>query len=292
MGFSADIYPHFFISNSIQILLYKLVVLYCMKDKLKKISRLLIKVVLFFFLSTIFITLLYRFVPVPYTLLMFQRGFERMGNGKSFKIEKDWVSKEHINPKLELAVFCAEDQKFLEHDGFDFEAIEKAMENNEKQTGKKKPKIKGASTISQQCAKNVFLWPNRGWIRKGLEVYFTFLIETLWSKERIMEVYLNVIEFGDGVYGAEAAAKEYFNCSASNLSPQQCALMAIVLPNPRSFKLNAPTPYMRKRQNWVLKQMGYQGGELDYTTENEMKENTDSKPIKKKSSTKKIIKKK
>jgi monofunctional biosynthetic peptidoglycan transglycosylase len=214
---------------------------------------------------------------------MFQRGFERVADGKSFQIKKDWVSKENINPKLELAVFCAEDQNFLVHEGFDMKAIEKAMEYNEKQEGKKKPKTRGASTISQQCAKNVFLWPNRGWIRKGLEVYFTFLIEKIWSKERIMEVYLNVIEFGDGVYGAEAAAQTYFKKDAKNLTTTQCALMSIVLPNPRKFDLANPTGYMRKRQGWVLKQMGYQGGELDYDKEILLKEKaTEVKPEPKK----------
>ncbi|MEI6312182.1 MAG: monofunctional biosynthetic peptidoglycan transglycosylase [Bacteroidota bacterium] len=243
-----------------------------MNKKVKKYLGYLGKGIIAFFVSTILMVIIYRFVPVPYTLLMFQRGFERMADGKSFQIKKDWVSKDKINPKLDLAVFCAEDQNFLIHEGFDMKAIEAAMEYNEKHANSKHPKTRGASTISQQCAKNVFLWPNRGWIRKGLEVYFTFLIEKIWSKERIMEVYLNVIEFGDGVYGAEAAAKTYFNCSASNLTAPQCALMAIVLPNPRKFNIAKPTSYMHKRQNWVMRQMGYQGGELDYDKEAELKE--------------------
>ncbi len=243
-----------------------------MNKKAKKYLGYLGKAILAFFVSTILMVVIYRFVPVPYTFLMFQRGFERMADGKSFQIKKDWVSKNKINPKLDLAVFCAEDQNFLIHEGFDMKAIEEAMEYNEKHANSKHPKTRGASTISQQCAKNVFLWPNRGWIRKGLEVYFTFLIEKIWSKERIMEVYLNVIEFGDGVYGAEAAAKTYFNCSAAQLTAPQCALMAIVLPNPRKFDLAKASSYMHKRQNWVLRQMGYQGGELDYDKEAELKE--------------------
>ena len=265
-----------------------------MKKNFNKYLGYLWKGILAFFMSTFLIVLIYKFLPVPYTLLMFQRGFERMAVGKSFQIKKDWVSKDKINPKLELAVFCAEDQNFLVHEGFDMKAIEKAMEYNEKQEGKKKPKTRGASTISQQCAKNVFLWPNRGWIRKGLEVYFTFLIEKLWSKERIMEVYLNVIEFGDGVYGAEAAAQQYYHCSAANLSAQQCAIMAIVLPNPRKFDLSNPTSYMHKRQGWVLKQMGFQGGELDYEKEAILKEKVNlntSAPSNKKNSKKKNLKK-
>lgn len=259
-----------------------------MKKNFRKYLMYLWKFGLGCFISSILIVLVYRFVPVPYTILMFQRGFERMADGKSFQIKKKWVSKDKISPKLELAVFCAEDQNFLVHEGFDMKAIEKAMEYNEKQEGKKKPKTRGASTISQQCAKNVFLWPNRGWIRKGLEVYFTFLIEKLWSKERIMEVYLNVIEFGDGVYGAEAAAQTYFKKDAKTLTTTQCALMAIVLPNPRKFNLASPTGYMRQRQGWVLRQMGYQGGELDYDKEVLLKEtNTESKATNKTKSKKK-----
>lgn len=265
-----------------------------MKKKIKTVLSYIWKGILIFFASTFLVIFIYRFLPVPYTILMFQRGFERLADGKSFQIKKHWVSRDKINPKLELAVFCAEDQNFLIHEGFDMKAIEQAMEYNEKQDGKKKPKTRGASTISQQCAKNVFLWPNRGWIRKGLEVYFTFMIEKIWTKERIMEVYLNVIEFGDGVYGADAAAHTYFNCSAAQLSVQQCALMAIVLPNPRKFALSGPSSYMRKRQAWVLRQMGYQGGELDYDQESLLKEKANkiaNEQTTKTSTKKKVVKK-
>lgn len=178
---------------------------------------------------------------------------------RDVKLKKDWVSLEEISPNLQLAVVCSEDQNFLEHYGFDFDAIEKAVKHNKSHKRKR-----GASTISQQTAKNVFLYDGRNWIRKGLEVYFTFLAELFWSKERIMEVYLNVIEFGDGVYGAEAAAQEFFHTSAKKLSRQQAALLAAVLPNPRKFSARNPSAYVRKRQSWIILQMNNLGGELKY----------------------------
>lgn len=178
---------------------------------------------------------------------------------RDVKLKKDWVSLEEISPNLQLAVVCSEDQNFLEHYGFDFDAIEKAVKHNKSHNRKR-----GASTISQQTAKNVFLYDGRNWIRKGLEVYFTFLAELFWSKERIMEVYLNVIEFGDGVYGAEAAAQEFFHTSAKKLSRQQAALLAAVLPNPRKFSARNPSAYVRKRQSWIILQMNNLGGELKY----------------------------
>ena len=155
---------------------------------------------------------------------------------------------------MPLAVVTAEDQKFAEHFGFDLEAIEKAVKYNEKHKGKK---VKGASTISQQTAKNVFLWPGRSWIRKGLEVYFTFVIEICWSKERIIEVYLNVIEMGPGVYGAEAAAQYYFNKSASDLTKKEAATIAAILPNPIRWSASHPTPYIIKKRNWIVRHMKY-----------------------------------
>jgi len=186
---------------------------------------------------------------------------------RKLKLKKDWVSLEQISPHLQLAVACSEDQNFLEHYGFDFGAIEKAVEHN----GKNKRK-RGASTISQQTAKNVFLYEGRNWVRKGFEVYFTFLLELFWSKERIMEVYLNVAEFGDGVYGAESASQEFFHISAKKLSRQQAALLAALLPAPRRFSAIRPSPYIRGRQGWILKQMNNWGGELKYPGEIEKEE--------------------
>jgi monofunctional biosynthetic peptidoglycan transglycosylase len=200
------------------------------------------------FLLSIVMTIVYRFVPVPVTPLMIQRYFE-MEDGK---IDKDWKSLEEISDNMPLAVVTAEDQKFEEHYGFDLEAIEKAVKYNEKHKGKK---VKGASTISQQTAKNVFLWPGRSWVRKGLEVYFTFLIELFWSKERIMEVYLNVIEMGPGVYGSEAAAQHYFNKSAAKLTKSEAASIAAILPNPIRWSASKPTPYIIKKRNWILRHM-------------------------------------
>ncbi len=215
---------------------------------LKKIFRFILRTMLVLFLLSIVMTIVYRFVPVPVTPLMIQRYFE-MENGK---IDKDWKSLEEISDNMPLAVVTAEDQKFEEHYGFDLEAIEKAVKYNEKHKGKK---VKGASTISQQTAKNVFLWPGRSWVRKGLEVYFTFLIELFWSKERIMEVYLNVIEMGPGVYGTEAAAQHYFNKSAAKLTRSEAASIAAILPNPIRWSASKPTPYIIKKRNWILRHM-------------------------------------
>lgn len=180
-------------------------------------------------------------------------------DGKDLKLKKDWVPFEEISPNLQLAVVCSEDQNFIKHNGFDFEAIDKAMEYNEKHK-----KTRGASTISQQTAKNVFLWPGRSWVRKGFEVYFTFLIETFWSKQRIMEVYLNVIEMGDGIYGAQAASKNFFHKDATYLSKGEASLIAAVLPNPIKFSAAKPSGYVIQRQAWIIHQMALWGGVLNY----------------------------
>jgi monofunctional biosynthetic peptidoglycan transglycosylase len=169
---------------------------------------------------------------------------------KDIRLYKDWEPMSNISKNAPQAVVGAEDQKFLEHKGFDFEAMEKAWENN-----KKGKRIKGASTITQQTVKNVFLWPSRSYVRKGLEAYFTVLVELLWSKERIMEVYLNVIEMGDGVYGIEAAAQTYYKKPAAKLSRSQAAMIAAVLPNPRRWSPARPTAYIKGRQSWIMRQM-------------------------------------
>ncbi len=212
-----------------------------------------VKKALYIFLaSSIFSVILYRFVPIPFTPLMLIRVAEQWADDKPMKLKKDWCSLDEISTNLPLAVICSEDQKFTTHHGFDFEAIEKAYKSNQK---KKKKTIRGASTISQQVAKNVFLWPGRSYLRKGLEVYFTALIELFWSKERIIEVYLNVAEMGNGVYGAEAAARTYFKCSASKLTKDQSAWLACILPNPRKYSPNKPTAYLEKRHAWIRKNM-------------------------------------
>jgi monofunctional biosynthetic peptidoglycan transglycosylase len=191
------------------------------------------------------------------------RNFETSQNDKSSGWQHDWVSIDEISKNLQLAVICSEDQNFLNHHGFDMKAIEKALEHNK--TGRK---IRGASTISQQTAKNVFLWPQRSWLRKGLEAYFTFLIELAWSKERIMEVYLNSIEMGNGVYGAEAASQYWFKKSASRLSQQEAAAIAAILPNPRVYRANPATNYIQSRKEWIVRQM-YFFGPLNYDSKKE-----------------------
>ena len=198
-------------------------------------------------------------MPVPVTILQLTRCVEQFENDKPIRLKKDWVSLDEISNKLQLAVVCSEDQKFLNHNGFDVEAIEKAIEHNRK--GKR---VRGASTISQQTAKNVFLWQGRTWVRKGLEVYFTGLIELIWTKQRIIEVYLNVIEMGDGIYGAEMASKIYFKKSASALTTVEAALLASILPNPRIYSATNPSSFVRGRQAWTITQMMHWGGKLDF----------------------------
>lgn len=218
---------------------------------IRVIWRFIWKMALWSFLLSIGLTIFYRFVPVPFTPLMLIRLVEQASDKeKDLRLFKDWVPISEISKHAAQAVFGAEDQNFLIHKGFDFEAMEKAWENN-----KKGKRIKGASTITQQTVKNVFLWPSRSYVRKGLEAYFTVLVELLWSKERIMEVYLNVIEMGDGIYGIEAAAQAYYKKPASKLNRSQAAMIAAVLPNPRRWTPSRPTVYITKRQSWILHQM-------------------------------------
>lgn len=187
-------------------------------------------------------------------------------------LKHDWVPLEEISPKLQLAVVCSEDQNYLKHYGFDWGAIEKAMKANEE--GRK---LRGGSTISQQTAKNVFLWPGRSYIRKAFEAWFTLLIEVFWSKERIMEVYLNSIEMGKGVYGAEAAAQHWFKKHAKNLSKDESAAIAAVLPNPLKYVANPPSNYIVKRKEWIKQQMSFWGNQLDYDKYNDEEENENVK---------------
>lgn len=231
---------------------------------LKKIWTFIWKAAAWFFGISILSVIIFRFIPVPVTILMVQRCVEQKLDGKPMVLQKDWVPLDEISNNLQLAVVTSEDQQFLWHKGFDFEAIEKAVKYNEKQKKRKRSKMRGASTISQQTAKNAFLFPMRSFMRKGLEVYFTGLIELLWSKERIMEVYLNVIEMGDGIYGAEAAAQYYFHKPASRLTAAEAARIAAVLPNPIRFNAGKPSAYVLKRQSWIQNQMRMWGGKLDY----------------------------
>lgn len=201
------------------------------------------------------LVLVFRWLPVQVTPLMLIRSAEY----KEVGIAHQWVPREEIANSMQLAVVCTEDQNFLHHPGVDTAAISRALD--EAEDGKR---VRGGSTITQQTAKNVFLWPSSTYIRKGFELWFTLLIEVCWSKERIMEVYLNSIEFGKGVYGVEAASKKYFGKSARLINKEQSALLAVVLPNPIKFRVDAPSPYIRRRQSWALLQMAAWGGKLDY----------------------------
>jgi len=218
---------------------------------IRRIGKFLWKSALWFFGLSIGLVILYRFVPVPITPLMVIRLVEQgLDPEKEFRLVKDWVPISEMSKHAPQAVVASEDQTFMKHNGFDFKSMKKAWESN-----KTNNRVRGASTISQQTAKNVFLWPSRSYIRKGFEAYFTVLIEIFWSKERILEVYLNVIEMGDGVYGIQAASQTFFDKDASKLSKGQAALIAAVLPNPRRWSPARPTSYIQGRKSWIMRQM-------------------------------------
>src|SRR5436190_5729909 len=209
--------------------------------------RLLKKIFLFLFILQFVYIIVLKWVDPPVTLT--QIGSLLSGDG----LKRDYVNYNEMSENAKLAVISSEDQLFADHNGFDWKSIEKAMAYN-----KRKPnRIRGASTISQQTAKNVFLWQGRGWIRKGLETYFTFMIEMIWGKKRILEVYLNVIEMGDGIFGAEAASRQYFNKPAKNLTRQEAAMIAACLPNPKRWKVKPLSRYVAVRSGWVMRQMGF-----------------------------------
>ena len=208
-----------------------------------------------FFLGSITLVLALRFLPPPASALRVERRIASWFSSEPYTSRAKWVPLEAIAPCMGLAVIAAEDQTFPEHSGFDWKAIEKAVAHNERSRRKR-----GASTVSQQTAKNLFLWSSRSWVRKGFEVYFTGLIELAWPKKRILETYLNIVEFGDGIYGVEAASQAYFRKPAKRLRPAEAALLAAVLPNPHRFKVNAPSPYIQGRQAWILRQMEQLGG--------------------------------
>jgi monofunctional glycosyltransferase len=207
-------------------------------------------IVLIFFASSIFMVIVYKFINPPVTPLMVIRVCTQIAKGEKIALTKDWTLIEHISPNMIRAVIASEDNLFVRHKGFDTQAIENALEHNK--TGKR---IRGGSTISQQTAKNVFLWPSRTYLRKGLEVYFTFLIEKIWGKARIMEVYLNVIEIGKGIYGVEKASQIYFQKSSMSLTAGQAALIAAILPSPLRYSITNPGPYVRSRQAQLVELM-------------------------------------
>ena len=219
-----------------------------------KLKRFLAKVMLWFFGISIFLVVFFKFVPVPFTPLMVIRIIENKTSGKEIYFGHDWVPIEHISNNLQKAVIASEDGTFLTHHGFDFNALQKAYVNNER--GRR---IKGGSTISQQTAKNVFLWQGRSYFRKGLEAYFTVLIELVWGKERIMEVYLNSIEMGDGIYGAEAATQYWYRKDASSLTMMQAAGIAAILPNPRKYKATGSSSYINNRKARIVRVMRHIG---------------------------------
>lgn len=220
-----------------------------------RLKRTLIRFIIFFFISTIGAVILFKFVPVPFTATMLSRKIEAIANGKNSEIYYDWTSYDKISREVPLAVVAAEDQLFPEHYGFDFKSMGNAFQRNMK--GRK---IRGASTISQQVAKNVFLWQTRSYIRKAIEVYFTALIELIWGKQRILEVYLNVAEMGDMTFGVEEASKRYFGKSANNLTREQAARIAAVLPSPIKWSIAKPGPYVVRRTGQISRQMRALGG--------------------------------
>jgi monofunctional biosynthetic peptidoglycan transglycosylase len=217
------------------------------------VFRILKKIFLYLFISQFLYIILLKWLDPPITLT--QLGSVLSGEG----LKRDNINYEEMSPNIKLAVMASEDQIFPDHNGFDFNSIKKAMAYNEKKPGR----IRGASTISQQVAKNVFLWQGRSWIRKGLEVYFTFMIEKIWGKQRILEMYLNVSEMGKGIYGVEAASRAYFKKPAKNLSRYEAALIASALPNPVKYTVKPLSRYVSARAGWVLRQMGNLDGDSD-----------------------------
>lgn len=219
---------------------------------IKRIFILILKIIFCLILFSIILTAAYTVINPPVTPLMLIRSIEYITEGKPPKIDKDWVSYDKVSKKLLRAVVSAEDARFMRHKGFDWKAIEEAQKYNERMQGKK---VRGASTISMQTAKNTFLWPTRSWVRKGLEAYFTVLIEAVWGKQRILEVYVNVIEWGEGIYGVQAASQYYFNKDADKLTTREAALLAAIIPNPRRWSASNPTPYIERRASWIMGRM-------------------------------------
>ncbi|MFN3306423.1 MAG: monofunctional biosynthetic peptidoglycan transglycosylase [Candidatus Kapaibacteriota bacterium] len=219
---------------------------------MKRLLKYFAKLILFFLASSISVVVVYKFVPPPFTPIMILRVFEGWFEGENVAIRKRWVSYEDVSKNLFRAVVSAEDARFMNHNGFDWDAIEAARKYNESRKGKR---LRGASTISMQTAKNAFLWHGRNYVRKALEAYFTVLIELTWGKKRILEVYVNIIEFGKGIYGVQAASEYFFHKDAKDLTRREAALLAAVLPNPRRWSPIAPTPYIEKRVEFIQGRM-------------------------------------
>ncbi|KAA8728191.1 monofunctional glycosyltransferase [Ewingella americana] len=225
-----------------------------LRAPLKWLKRLLIFVIGVWIAGIV----LFSFLPVPFSAVMVERQISAWLSGDfGYVSHSDWVPMSEISSPMALAVMAAEDQKFPEHWGFDVDAIQSVLSKSDQENAR----IRGASTLSQQTAKNLFLWDGRSWVRKGLEAGLTVGIETVWSKRRILTVYLNIVEFGNGVFGVEQAAQHFFHKPASKLTASQAALLAAVLPNPHLFKVNAPSAYVLRRQQWILRQMGQLGGD-------------------------------
>jgi monofunctional glycosyltransferase len=218
-----------------------------------KIFRIIKRLFLFLFFFQFIYIIILRWVDPPITLTQLGSVFSGYG------LKRDYVNYDEISPNAKLAVISSEDQIFTDHNGFDFKSIKKAMAYNEKKPGR----LRGGSTISQQVAKNVFLWQGRSWVRKGLEVYFTFMIELVWSKERILEMYLNVAEMGKGIFGIEAASQAYFKKPAKKLSRQEASMVAACLPNPKKYSVKPLSRYVSARSGWVMRQMNHLDGDPD-----------------------------
>jgi monofunctional glycosyltransferase len=225
------------------------------KSRFRRILWLFLKCFLALLLASIALVVVFRLVSPPFSALMIERRAAASWSGKKYSAQYEWVPFDRIAPAAGLAVIASEDQNFPRHHGFDWQAIQKALDHNEESN-----RTRGASTLTQQTAKNLFLWPGRNWLRKGVEAYFTVLMEGLWSKRRILETYLNIVEFGDGIYGVEAAAQQFFHKPASRLTPEEAALLAAALPDPHRLKPYAPSAYLRERQQWILQQMDQLGG--------------------------------
>ncbi len=222
---------------------------------LRTLLRRFFKLLLWLIALSVLLVLVYRWVPPPITGLMIERKIESWTSGDNIDLQRNWRPWDELPDDLKMAVIAAEDQKFADHWGFDVAAIRAALAHNERGGS-----LRGASTLSQQVAKNLFLWSGRSWVRKGLEVWFTGWIELLWPKQRILEVYLNSVEWGNGVFGAEAAARHHFGVGASNLSTAQASQLAAVLPNPREWNAGRPGPHVRQRASWIRQQMRQLGG--------------------------------
>ncbi|CDH24664.1 monofunctional biosynthetic peptidoglycan transglycosylase [Xenorhabdus bovienii] len=227
------------------------------------LKKIVLAITILWFVAVI----LFSFLPVPFSMVMAERQISAlMSINLSYVSRSSWMDQNQISPYMTLAVIAAEDQKFPKHWGLDFEAIETAMAHNKKF----QKRIRGASTITQQTAKNLFLWEGRSWVRKGLEAGMAVVLELLWSKKRILTVYLNIAEFGHGIFGVEEAAQHYFGKSANRLTASEAALLAAVLPNPHRYKVDAPSAYLLQRQQWILRQMRLLGGE-SYLKQNKLR---------------------